>query len=316
LYLVIVGGSVAYCRADSLLIRLLVTLLVTGEGAGTDQQAALCQWYGGMNDDGFMSTFDNPQVPTGEIVASLSEMYRVVQKLEEEFGVMLPDDELTSVRTAGQLYRLIQLELTTQPNPPPALAFHRLRLALQADSRTSRTVLRPSTPLALIFPRALRQEQWKHLANSTNLTLPPLRLPRWLRDQVRIATGLAAAGSFAGMVLLTRPDGLLWFPPLLMAAFAGLVTYRVLFVVTQPLVLEYPVKTLSELAQTLVETYPEQFLGPGLPADSPEAAWQRFIQTLGRELCVDPVDIHADSSIFTQGHTESTATQKPHSLGE
>ena len=269
-----------------------------------------------MNDDETMSTFDNPQVPTGEIVASLSEMNRVVQKLEEEFGVMLPDDELTSVRTAGQLYRLIQLELTTQPNPPPELAFHRLRLALQADSRTSRTVLRPSTPLALIFPRALRQEQWKHLANSTNLTLPPLRLPRWLRDQVRIATGLAAAGSFAGMVLLTRPDGLLWFPPLLMAAFAGLVTYRVLFVVTQPLVLEYPVKTLSELAQTLVETYPEQFLGPGLPADSPEAAWQRFIQTLGRELCVDPVDIHADSSIFTQGHTESTATQKPHSLGE
>jgi len=130
------------------------------------------------------------------------------------------------------------------------------------------------------------------------LTLPPLRPLRWVRDTIRILTGVAASSAFVGMVLATRPFGLLWFPPLLMAAFVGLVTYRVLFVVTQSLVLEFPIRTLGELAQTLVETYPEQFREPGLPSTSPEAAWQRFTQTLAQELSVDPAEIHPDSSIF------------------
>lgn len=252
----------------------------------------------------------------GEIAASLSEMQAVIQRVEEEFGVMLPDEELASVRTAGQVYRLIQLELTTQPTPPPALAFLQLRLALQADSKTSRTLLRPSTQLALLFPRSIRTEQWKRLADSTNLTLPPLRPLRWVRDTIRILTGVAASSSFVAMVLATRPSGLLWFPPLLMAAFVGLVTYRVLFVVTQSLVLEFPMQSLGELAQKLVETCPEQFREPGSSSTSPEAAWLRFTDALAQELSVDPADIHPDSSIFLNSHYESAPKQKPHSLGE
>jgi hypothetical protein len=253
-----------------------------------------------MTDDGTMDSSDDRELRSGEIVASVTEMHRVIQRLEEEFGVMLPDDELASVQTAGQLYRLIQLELTTQPMLSPASAFHRLRRALQASPRTSHTLIRPSTQLVELMPRPNRAHDWQLLASSTNLTLAPLRPLRWVRDAVRILTGLAATFAFVGMVLATRPFGLLWFPPILMAVFVGLVTYRILFVITQSLVLEFPQQTLRELAQSLVETYPEQFQ-PGLPPMAPEVAWQRFTHILAQELRMDPADIHPEFRIFLQG---------------
>ena len=257
-----------------------------------------------MADDGTMDSADNRELRSGEIVASVTEMHRVIQRLEEDFGVMLPDDELATVQTAGQLYRLIQLELTTQPMSPPASAFHRLRLALQALPRTSHALIRPSTHLVELLPRPNRAHDWKLLASLTHLTLPPLRPLRWVRDAVRILTGLAAIFVFVAMVLATRPFGLLWFPPILMAVFVGLVTYRILFFITQPLVLEFPRQTVGELAQTVVETHPEQFQ-PGLPPMPHEAAWERFSHTLAQELGIDPIDIHPEFRIFSQSHVSA-----------
>jgi hypothetical protein len=120
-----------------------------------------------------------------------------------------------------------------------------------------------------------------------------------VRDTVRILTGLAAVFTFVGMVVATRPFGLLWFPPLLMAAFVGLITYRILFVFTQSLVLEFPQQTLGELAQWLVETHPEKFQ-PGTTPMTSEVAWQRYSQILAEELDLDIADIDPEFRIFAQ----------------
>jgi hypothetical protein len=112
----------------------------------------------------------------------------------------------------------------------------------------------------------------------TALDLPPLRPFRWLRDAIRVATGVAAIAVFVVMVLFTRPSGLLWFPPLLVSFFAGLITYRSLFVATQPLVLEFPVRTLGELAQDLVERTPESFAESGTPQRTPEQVWDEVVR--------------------------------------
>lgn len=228
---------------------------------------------------------------------------------------MLPDDDLARVRTAGELYRLVLIELKMQPTPSPAIPFHRVRIALQTAVPHWIPVPRPSTRLDSLFPKASRAEDWRRLAAASQLDLPPLRPYRWLRDTIRIATGLAATAAFVAMVLITRPSGLLWFPPLLVSAFAGLVTYRVLFVATQSLALEYPVKTLGELAERLVEACPEQFRETG-QAPSLETSWQQFVQTLGQEFSIDPADIYPDSSNFMRSQVELTSKQKPHSQGE
>lgn len=246
-----------------------------------------------MNDHESMDATEHRNLPSGEIVSFPASS--LVQRLEEAFGVLLPDRDLASAKTLDDLYRLILIELKTQPVPPPSLPFHRLRHALQSwtqsalqsgtqywirpRTQSETTALRPSTPLASLFPiRATRAADWKHLAALSALDLPPLRPFRWLRDSIRIATALTAIAVFVGLVLFTRPSGLLWFPPLLLSAFAGLVAYRSLFVATQGLVLEFPVRTLGELAQTLVERNPAAFSGLPNPPLTPEQVLSSMLE--------------------------------------
>ncbi len=227
-----------------------------------------------------MDTSEHRDLRGGEIVEFPDPP--LIQRLEEAFGVVLPDSDLDTAKTVDDLYRLILIELKTQPTPSPAIPFHRLRQALQSGSSRKHAALRPSTRLASIFPIVSRTEEWKHLAALTALDLPPLRPFRWLRDAIRIATGLAAVGVFVGMVLFTRPSGLLWFPPLLVSVFAGLITYRSLFVATQPLVLEFPVRTLGELAQDLVERSPELFVERTITPLSSEQVWAQLLRIVGQ----------------------------------
>lgn len=228
-----------------------------------------------MNDDGVMDAGEHHDLRGGEIVSAPDP--QLIQQVEEAFGVLLPDDDLARIKTAGELYRLVLIELKMQPTPSPAIPFHRLRRAVQAMAHHGIAVPRPSTRLDVLFPKPSRMEDWKRLAAASQLDLPLLRPYRWLRDTIRIATGVVASAAFVAMVLITRPSGLLWFPPLLVAAFAGLVTYRGLFVGAHSLFLEFPVRSLGELAQVLVETNPAAFVDGVVAAPTPQQIWDEIV---------------------------------------
>lgn len=203
----------------------------------------------------------------------------LVMRIEEEFGIDLPDEELQSIKTVGELYRLVLTKLETGESQRLNRAFYRLRRAMIACLGVSRRIIRPSTKLAPLLPRATRIAAWRSIAEVSELKLPRLRHPRWARDGIRVLTGVAAVAFFAAMVLWTHPWGLFWLPLLGATVFVGVMVMMGLYAATPFLARELPVRTLGELskivlgmnlAQLAPEDGSEEPLGKG-------DIWQRIV---------------------------------------
>jgi acyl carrier protein len=102
----------------------------------------------------------------------------LVMRIEEEFSIDLPDAELENVRTVGDLYQVVLDKLETTPSCLSSKAFYRVRRALVECLNLSRRVVRPSTLLDSLMPRASLIQHWQKIADHTGLALPALKRRR------------------------------------------------------------------------------------------------------------------------------------------
>jgi hypothetical protein len=203
----------------------------------------------------------------------------LVMRIEEEFGIDLPDEELQAIKTVGDLYRLVLMKLETGSSQRLSNAYYRLRRAMIACLGLQRSSIHPSTKLRPLLPKPTRAAAWKCLAEVSDLAFPKLRHPRWARDAIRGLTAVAVLAFFAAMVLWSHPWGLFWLPLVGTTAIIGVMTMAGLYAATPFLARELPVRTVGELAKQLLGMNLAK-LGPEEGGGEPPAkgdVWQRIV---------------------------------------
>jgi hypothetical protein len=103
----------------------------------------------------------------------------IVLRIEETFGVDLPDDAISSIRTVGELYTLLLSKLDGGYACLSSRAFYRVRRAMMEVLGVKRQLIRPSTELEHILPRNSRIPDWKRIQKQSGLRFPALMHPRW-----------------------------------------------------------------------------------------------------------------------------------------
>jgi hypothetical protein len=128
----------------------------------------------------------------------------LVMRIEEEFSIDLPDWELSSVRTVGDLYALVLSNLDTTPACLTSKAFYRTRRAMMDALNLPRRSIRPSTSLDPLLPSESRIERWNEIGAAINLDFPRLRRRRrpeaWFL-KVDFELPVQTAGELSRMVL-------------------------------------------------------------------------------------------------------------------
>jgi len=204
----------------------------------------------------------------------------IVMRVEEEFAIDLPDDELGAIGTVGDLYRQVLSKLEVAPSFRPALCFYRLRRAVIQCLGKDRKTIRPATKLAHLLPRPTRIAAWKSLSEVSGLGFPRLRHPRWARDTFRGLGAGAAVAFFVAMVLWTHPSGFPWFPLFLATGIIGVFVTKALYAATPFLAWDLPLRTVGELAQMLLSLNPNEFDGEaqGGRLMSRDEVWGRIVR--------------------------------------
>src|ERR1700677_3880962 len=87
----------------------------------------------------------------------------IVLRVEETFGVDLPDDELGSVATVGDLYKLVLSRLDGSYACLSSRAFYRVRKSMVEVLGVSRRSIRPSTKLQPLLGNRQSVERWKRI---------------------------------------------------------------------------------------------------------------------------------------------------------
>jgi acyl carrier protein len=123
----------------------------------------------------------------------------LVMKVEESFGITIPDAEAEKILTIGDLYRYVLAKLDGPALPASgclsAAAFYRLRRQLMGRFRVERRRIRPASPLDDLVPATDRRQQWQRLGEYLGWRLPELSRPGWV--------GFAFLGLFIPWALTT-----------------------------------------------------------------------------------------------------------------
>lgn len=129
----------------------------------------------------------------------------IVMRIEEDFSIDLPDVELASVQTVGDLYELVVKKLDTKPSRLSSKAFYHTRRTLVECLGLPRRSIRPSTRLDSLLPRSSLVERWQELSDHAGLSFPALeRRKRWTDSFLRADRSrfnVETAGDLASMVL-------------------------------------------------------------------------------------------------------------------
>jgi acyl carrier protein len=103
----------------------------------------------------------------------------LVLRVEETFGLDLPDDELESVATVGDLYKLLLSKLDGSYACLSSRAFYRVRRSMVEVLGVSRRSIRPSTELQPLLGNRESVGRWKRIEELAALRFPRLEHPRW-----------------------------------------------------------------------------------------------------------------------------------------
>ena len=104
-------------------------------------------------------------------------------KVEESFGIMIPDGRVSQMGTVGELYAYILEETRDRIRDPNmcvhAATFYALRRCLEPHLDAAPS-LRLECDVDAMLPRCRRQRLWDRLANEMDLRFPRLRRPSWV----------------------------------------------------------------------------------------------------------------------------------------
>lgn len=174
----------------------------------------------------------------------------LVVAIEESFGIEIPDDEAARIRTVGDLYDSIVSKLHGEAATHclTSEAFYRTRRGFVDVLKVARRSIRPSTPVAPLFPRASRREDWSHVQIAAGLRFPDLSLPNW----VHLGALVVALAVFALSIVLVALGKL---PPwmLSLAFLLGFAAGMGLISVATPFANEFSAgKTVGDLARDVL----------------------------------------------------------------
>jgi hypothetical protein len=237
----------------------------------------------------------------------------LVMRIEEEFSIDLPDAELESTRTVGDLYELVlsKLKMTLAADCLSSKAFYRTRRAIVDSLRLPRRSIRPSTPLDQLVPKQVRRAQWGKITKKIELNFPRLVHPkRWkpifLSSSMIWATIVILL--FIGIVLKVAAHSIFVFLFGSTIVFCvGFVFWILIFVITDVLLrrytpflcTEFPVSTVGDLA-SMVLTMNYLHFSPatdGKQIFSKEYVWERLVFIFCDQLQIDPEAVVPDATI-------------------
>jgi hypothetical protein len=231
-------------------------------------------------------------------------------RIEEEFSIDLPDDEVARVRTVGDLYGVVLSKLKTTPDCLSSRAFYRTRKALVEVLGIPRRSIRPSSGLDIFSPPEQRKRLWIALSDAIGLTIPRLQYTRaWKSQFIQIAMVLAAVVVLSAGIALHITLGLnidRQMAGLLYCAFATIL-WILLFVVSHSLLLrwtpflrtEIPVANAGDLSRMVLALNSSVF-APAAPTEEPlskDQVWIKLVQIFCDQLQLNPEEIVPDATI-------------------
>lgn len=129
------------------------------------------------------------------------ETVEIILDTEERFGIEIPDDEASQVRTVGEFYDLVlrKLAVPSAASCLTAMAFYRLRRAFVEVMGIDRRQFHPQRPWRDLVPVRQTRRIWPALAAACGLRMPPLIRP----DSLTIALVWAGIAVFVGGLALS-----------------------------------------------------------------------------------------------------------------
>lgn len=126
------------------------------------------------------------------------EYTEILMACEEQFGVVIDDEQAGRMRTVGDLYHVILTALDRTQSRPcrrPS-TFFRLRNAIAAETSKEKRGIRPDTRLADVLPRTSVGRAWRGIERRAGTQLPPLQtvVPEWIIFWSCIILGIPMAG--------------------------------------------------------------------------------------------------------------------------
>jgi hypothetical protein len=102
------------------------------------------------------------------------DLVELVLGIEEAVGVSIPNDDVARMTTPRQLIGYLHRQLPHSASNPclTQRAFHAVRRVLTQRHHVNRSVVRPTTELASLFPRETARAVWDDVGRR-------LGLPRW-----------------------------------------------------------------------------------------------------------------------------------------
>lgn len=225
----------------------------------------------------------------------------VLDRIEDEFSIIIADDEAGSLATVGEVCSFIWQRLDAPSACAMSRAFYRTRNAVADSLGLPRRSIKASTRLEPLLPRTTRIERWREIGRRSGLQFPPLEHAHRWRDAFMGMSMLAGAWPVAALWWSCYALG--WLPGVLTWLFAlpALVAWvvltsrinRKLLIRTPRLVYEVPYKTAGELATAVVVLNFDAFGpdGPDGPPPSREAVWNRLVTVLCEALRLSPQDV-------------------------
>lgn len=224
----------------------------------------------------------------------------LVIRIEETFSIDLPDEELSSIRTVGDLYELVLSKVDTTPACLSSKAFYKTRRALMDSLDLSRRSVRPSTSLESLLPSASRIRQWKEIGGAIGLEFPRLRHSRSRKDlflnlSFVIAT-LAILAAWGGIHMrgwMPASGYLFWISAFLAWVAVLGIANGLLISRAQPFATELPVNTVGDLARMVLTLNYTAFAPASNGSDplSREDLWERIVYIFADQLGLESEDI-------------------------
>lgn len=122
----------------------------------------------------------------------------LVMRIEERFGIAIPDEEASTIETAGDLYKLVLSKLRGVKTDRclTSAAFYRVRRGFVDGLGISRRKIAPSLVLETILPRKSRRGKWQLLQQAAPVEIPDLQFPK------SVVTFIAGIGTLLAGSLL------------------------------------------------------------------------------------------------------------------
>jgi len=213
------------------------------------------------------------------------DLVEIVMEVEDEFGIVLPDEEVQHVETVGQLYQCVMRKINgRRPIPcPGVVAFGRLRRAVIDAGVALRQDVRLDTDLAALFAPVPQAWEFALRSLGMRLTAPPLPPQRRKVLQVTATICFAAAVILAIWIVATRSIN----PPLILSAVA---TFTLFITLSSRLANRPPDDCAT--VRGFLQRY-QSALAPQPASD----AWERVVRIVCRFGGADPASVRPQTHL-------------------